>query len=167
MTETGVGSEPQLHAPADLVLARIARGIVDFLDALRSSEVATACNSLISLVGLGPGLTPSGDDIVSGIVAMFFWQSRLGTISEETTREISASIRAAASRTNLISARLMHHACAGVLYAPAMDLGAVLLSGDPHGVAGPLSRLTSIGSTTGLDLATGLLIGCVATLPAT
>ena len=121
-----------------------------------------AAEALVSLIGLGSGLTPSGDDVVSGIMAVLVWHARLGALDNDALRVIAAKVLGAAAKTNSISARLLHHAGEGVLYAPAMELGAALLAGEAVGVREPARRLFSIGNTSGTDLATGLLVGCLA-----
>ena len=166
MTRAIERSEDEYNALNDAFARRIAEGMLHFEEALVVGEYATAAGALSSLIGLGPGLTPSGDDLVSGIVAALAWQAQLSAVEAEGIEEMRGAIQQAAERTNRISARLLHHACEGVLYAPAMELGAALLSGDAGGVPGPAQRLFGIGHTSGLDLATGLLVGCLATLPA-
>jgi hypothetical protein len=148
--------------PDGRVLGRIADGILRFVGGLDSGENAIAAEALASLVGLGPGLTPSGDDLVSGIMAVLVWQARLGALGGEVPEGIIARVHMAAARTNRISARLLHYAGEGVLYAPAMHLGTALLAGDAKGVREPARRLFGIGNTSGADLVTGLLIGCLA-----
>jgi len=165
MTEESWGSVDGLGALNNTLARRMADGIVRFVMGLGAGDAGTAAAALVSLIGLGPGLTPSGDDLVSGTVAALVWQARLGAVDGTVAQEIAATINKAAERTNRISARSLHHACEGVLYAPAMELGTALLAGDGSGVRGPAQRLFSIGHTSGLDLATGLLVGCLATLP--
>lgn len=132
----------------------------------RAREAAATCNyakvgaALNDLIGLGPGLTPSGDDVVAGIVAALVWQARIGYVPAELTRQVVEIVHEAApARTNRISARLLWHACEGVLYAPAMGLVEALLSGDTAATLACSRRLFSIGHTTGVDLSIGLLTG--------
>jgi hypothetical protein len=162
MTKESWRAESWTDTPAGLVLRRIADGILHFVDGLDSGEIATSADALASLVGLGPGLTPSGDDLVSGIVAVLVWHARLGVLDNDVLREITSKVHEAAARTNRISSRLIHHAGVGVLYAPAMQLGEALLAGDAGSVREPARRLFEIGSTSGADLATGLLVGSLA-----
>ncbi len=152
------------NAPAsDMLLRRLAQRVTNFQVAATELEAQPASQALVSLLGLGAGLTPSGDDIVAGILATLVWQARLGAVPTDFARYQVESIRYVASgRTNDISVRLLWHAGEGVLYAPAMELGAALLAGDANSVAAPARRLLSIGHSSGADLATGLLAGVVA-----
>ncbi len=138
---------------------------------LPDASVRAAAEALVGLLGLGPGLTPSGDDVVMGVLAALVWQAwpgacaPAGLLSKAWVEELARSVRQAAPRcTNRISARLLWHAAAGVLYAPAMRVGAALMAGDPDAVRREAPCLLAIGSTSGADLAVGLLAGalCVA-----
>jgi hypothetical protein len=129
-------------------------------EAASTCNYAEVCVALNDLIGLGPGLTPSGDDMVAGIVAALVWQARIGCVPAELTRQVVEIVREAApTRTNRISARLLWYACEGVLYATAMGLGEALLSGDTAATLAWSRRLFAIGHTTGVDLSIGLLTG--------
>ena len=138
---------------------------------LPDASVRVAAEALVGLLGLGPGLTPSGDDVVMGVLAALVWQAWPGAcappglLSKAWVEELARSVRQAAPRrTNRISARLLWHAAAGVLHAPAMRVGAALMAGDPDAVRREAPYLLATGSTSGADLAVGLLVGtlCVA-----
>ena len=107
-------------------------------------------------------MTPSGDDFVAGVLAALVWLARVGALDGHLPAEIRSKVDGSGVRTNRISSRLLHYAGEGVLYAPAMELGAALLAGDAESVREPVRRLLSIGHTSGADLATGLLVGCLA-----
>ncbi len=151
---------PLQDVPPDALLSRFIRSFNKAHNAMLRGDYEETANALVALIGLGPGLTPSGDDLVAGVVAALVWQARLGCVPGELVQRLTEAISAvASSRTNRISARLLWHACEGVLYAPAMDLGAVLLSGNIDDLVSSATRLFSIGNTTGIDLAAGLLMG--------
>jgi hypothetical protein len=130
------------------------------LEAAYAGDYAAVGDDLLILIGLGPGLTPSGDDLVAGLAASLVWQARIGCIPAELARQVVQVVREAApASTNRISARLLWYACEGVLYAPAMKLGEAMLSGDTGAMLRSGKHLSSIGHTTGLDLSVGLLTG--------
>ncbi|HEX8229234.1 MAG TPA: DUF2877 domain-containing protein [Chloroflexia bacterium] len=152
------------HATAgDRLLRGLAERVTSFQVAATELDVQPASQALVGLLGLGVGLTPSGDDIVAGILATLVWQAELGTIPAHFARYQVAAIRnMAPAKTNDISVRLLWHAGDGLLYAPAMELGAALLAGDVDLIAAPAHRLLTIGYSSGPDMATGLLVGMVA-----
>ncbi len=152
---------PQLH-PASLVLRRLAHAILRFVASIQSGNGTDAGAALTTVIGLGFGLTPSGDDLVMGILASLVWQSNLGLVDHALSAEVAEQALAVIDRTNSISKRLLWYASKGILYEPAMTLGAALLAGDTSGIDEPAQRLFTIGRTSGTDVAFGLLIGCLA-----
>jgi hypothetical protein len=116
------------------------------------------------LVGLGPGLVPSGDSVVSGVLLAL---RLLGGAISGGTRAVwlanwlSASVTCdAAQRTTTLAASLLHCAAKG---QAAAEVSAVLL-----GMAGqePLEPAASrlLAAPQGPDLAWGLVAGCRAAL---
>jgi hypothetical protein len=148
---------------SDMLLRGLVERVTSFQAAATELEVQPASQALVGLLGLGAGLTPSGDDIAAGILATLVWQAGLGGIPADFARyQVEAIRNAASSITNDISVRLLWHAGDGLLYAPAMELGAALLAGDVESIPGPARRLLSIGHSSGADMTTGLLAGVVA-----
>ncbi|GAA4227144.1 hypothetical protein FHR32_000179 [Streptosporangium album] len=115
------------------------------------------------LVGLGPGLTPSGDDMLAGLLVAL---RHLGAAAGVPRAVWLAGWLAAAvtfdarGRTTPISATLLHCAARGEASGEVL---AVL-----RGLAGrqaldpALHRLLRLGHTSGADLAWGLRIGLAA-----
>jgi hypothetical protein len=142
------------------VAARIDAALEDFRHAMREDKYDLAANALCSLLGLGEGLTPEGDDVVMGVLASLVWWAQLGKLDSRNVGLLAQVARALAMRnTNTISARLLWHAGDGLLYAPAMALGAALMAGESDETIKPLLKLLAVGNTTGRAVVTGLLTG--------
>src|SRR6266702_3997545 len=129
-----------------------------------SGDLAGAVEAAEHLVGLGPGLVPSGDSLVSGVLLAL---RLLGGAISGGTRAVwlanwlSASVTCdAAQRTTTLAASLLHCAAKG---QAAAEVSAVLL-----GMAGqePLEPAASrlLAAPQGVDLAWGLVAGCRAAL---
>ena len=129
-----------------------------------NGDLAGAVEAAERLVGLGPGLVPSGDSVVSGVLLAL---RLLGGAISGGTRAVwlanwlSASVTCdAAQRTTTLAASLLHCAAKG---QAAAEVSAVLL-----GMAGqePLERAASrlLAAAQGVDLAWGLVAGCRAAL---
>lgn len=105
-----------------------------------------------SLIGLGPGLTPSGDDFLGGMMIALQTFGR-----GELACELWSDIEAAAVRdTNRISAALMQAASAGVGGGSLHDAINALLG---WGVIEPaLERLSFVGHSSGWDALAGAVI---------
>ena len=78
---------------------------------------------VVSLIATG------GSRMQQGMRALTQLQrlARVGALDGHLPAEIRSKVDGSGVRTNRISARLLHHAGEGVLYAPAMELGAALL----------------------------------------
>lgn len=107
----------------------------------------------LHLVGLGPGLTPSGDDVVAGalVAAHATAHPRLAGWQEQTR----AALRV--RRTTAVSTALLHHALDG--YAvPELAAFLVAVCAGQAGEVGPVAaRLLAIGHSSGTALAAGAL----------
>lgn len=120
-----------------------------------------------SLLGLGPGLTPSGDDVLCGLLASArtlaaaLGADRLDAALQQVGTLLAAE---APDRTTALSAALIHHAAAAELARPARGLLRALLGRTPVGPA--LAALLAVGHSSGRDLAVGLTIGVRAALHA-
>lgn len=108
---------------------------------------------VLRLLGLGPGLTPAGDDLLTGLL--------VGLAGRPDLREplADAVVRHAPARTTWLSAELLRLAADG-LAAPVVVAVADALAG--HGGADAVARavppLLAVGHTSGPALARGLLL---------
>jgi hypothetical protein len=131
--------------------------------ALATGDADAAVVAARRLVGLGPGLTPAGDDVLAGLLAAALAFDRAfhgagGSPLTGVTRTAGDAIaRHATDATTAVSAALLVHAARGEVAAPA---GAVLRAlagrGDRRRA---LERLLAVGSTSGRDLSAGILAG--------
>jgi hypothetical protein len=139
-------------------------GPVQLAACCATGDLAGAVEAVDQLVGLGPGLVPSGDSMVSGVLLAL---RLLGGAISGGTRAVwlanwlSASATCyAAQRTTTLAASLLHCAAGG---QAAAEVSAVLL-----GMAGlePLEPAAAklLASGQGADLAWGLVAGCRAAL---
>lgn len=116
-----------------------------------------------SLIGLGPGLTPSGDDLVAGYL-IGLWCTTKGR--KERLRFLSALGKAVvdlSKRTNDISRTYLYHAAHGQASSRLVNLAIAVCAGenDDH-VLGRASDALQLGHTSGMDAVTGLLFGLAA-----
>lgn len=127
--------------------------------ACAEDDPAAAALAAEGLIGLGPGLTPAGDDFVGGA---FFARALLGS-NDRTAKDwagAAARLRAVArARTHPISAVLLADLLAGEGYEPLHDLAGALAAGSTSSAIVAAGRLTRIGHSSGWDLLAGLLAG--------
>lgn len=140
------------------------------LDAARSlvASLADACTAgsaeearvaACPLIGLGPGLTPSGDDLVG---AVFFSRTVLASNAEDGRRWSDAGrtlVAEASAATHPISAVLLGDLVGGQAHAPLHDLAGALVAAGDGDVLAAAKRVVAIGHSSGWDMLTGLVIG--------
>jgi hypothetical protein len=132
-------------------------------------DLAGAVEASDLIVGLGPGLAPGGDNMISGLLLalrLLGGAIRGGTRAVWLADWLGAAVTAdAAIRTTALGGTLLHCAAHG---QAAAEVSAVL-----HGLAGqeplgPAARtLLTTGQAAGADLAWGLVAGCRAALALT
>jgi hypothetical protein len=123
------------------------------LGAAAAGDHDAATAAVTSLLGAGPGLTPSGDDVLAGFLV------GAAAFGLDATALREAVAVQAPARTTALSAALLWHAVRGECIDELAGLAAVLTSqrcgAEQAGRA--VSRLLSVGHTSGAALAFGLV----------
>jgi len=123
-------------------------------DPPRAAEAATA------LLGLGPGMTPAGDDFAGGAFFARALLARAGGCDAAGWRHAADAVRAAAARlTHPIGAALLGDLLVGEGWAALHDLAAALARDDEPAAVEAARRLTRLGHSSGWDLLAGFVAG--------
>lgn len=142
---------------AEKVAELIARGgwaieprLAAFVDRLVAGDAEGSCHAALGLLGRGSGLTPEGDDLLLGGIAMsHFAGSSLpddGLVSTLATSRRPV-LEAAGHRTTQLSRSLLDHAYRGEVAAP---LGSLLTALTGRGsLASALRTLQATGASSG------------------
>jgi hypothetical protein len=111
------------------------------------------------LIGLGPGLTPSGDDFLVGCLRGLWLTSRDDAAARMMLDCIGDRLLADLSeRTTQVGAEFLRHACGGA-FAEILDHAAeaLVIPTQPQRVQHAIASLLAQGETSGTDTARGLL----------
>ncbi|WP_223587912.1 DUF2877 domain-containing protein [Neobacillus bataviensis] len=133
------------------------------LNDLAMNRIDLAIKHAVSLVGLGPGLTPSGDDFLTGLFITFhmahspLFEHR--SFCEKVTKK-------AKPLTNDISYSALKQASIGKVRESIISLVNSLLIGNEDDLILSLNKVLNIGSSSGTDLALGLVCGLEANIKA-
>lgn len=151
------------RSAARVALARVGHALLgDVRDTGRPEDVAEM------MIGLGPGLTPSGDDMLCGLLATLVHLPP-GAAAASRLAEVRRRVRERAQgRTTLLSACLLGDALDGAVAAPFAMLLRVIAE-VAHGSEGghvdrsrtlrdAIDAVRSIGSTSGADLLLGAAV---------
>jgi hypothetical protein len=154
------GKEVSL-TPPDSATARFLTPIIEIGKACLGRNMAKILEKGEDLIGLGPGLTPSGDDFLGGLLfsagvlrktypAVFLWDR--DRISDFTAW--------AKPRTNPISHSFLNDFALGHGPAPLHEVMRFLIQGDDFEKAvAAVSQFLRFGHSSGGDILTGLMTG--------
>jgi Protein of unknown function (DUF2877) len=125
--------------------------------ALQPKQLKAFEASALRVLGLGNGLTPSGDDFLGGIFFALAHKPHSAWVSAMPS--LQAAIQAACKdATNPISAALLADNMAGTSYGQLHDMLDALESNDSRFIAAATDALLRLGSSSGADLLAGLLL---------
>jgi hypothetical protein len=105
-----------------------------------------------ALGGLGPGLTPAGDDALAGL--LLATRASGGPAAEARLVGVARSVR-----TTAVARAFLEWAARGQCVEPAHDLLVALAARDAAAAALHLRTLVGLGHTSGADLSYGIALG--------
>jgi hypothetical protein len=104
-------------------------------------------------VGRGPGLTPSGDDLLVGLAAVMHWATYPWP-GEVFSRYL---MQRGHERTTAVSCEYLHYIAQGIA---SVEVNALLEAmGDQRCCPAAFSRMLALGHTSGADTIVGILCG--------
>jgi hypothetical protein len=134
----------------------IDRRVAALRDALRRGDRSAACEHGRSLVGLGRGLTPTGDDVLVGLFAVLHVP---GGPLHRFAGLCSDIVADAQLRTNAVSIAALEAAARGRVRESIHALLHSLMGGSRTAVRAALAAVLAIGATSGNDIASGVVAG--------
>lgn len=124
-----------------------------FLDSVKNSDLEGTLKAGRSILGRGGGLTPSGDDWISGFLLYF---ARTGQQSE-FIRTLGRSLTDQAfESTTMISANRIEAACQGWSEELFLEIVDSLLVSDAEVSSLKIERLVNFGHSSGVDTCVGI-----------
>jgi len=144
------GSDPKLWKRID-----------SFLYAIRKHSWDEVTVALKLILGFGPGLTPSGDDFLSGFIAAGIAVNQVRESISDSIRRIIDKVREEADgKTTKVSISMIEDACNGDFAEPVWKfIRITLLSEEMSEIESACQRLWKIGGSSGEDLFNGLATG--------
>lgn len=115
------------------------------------------------LIGLGSGLTPSGDDLLVGYLAGLWCTAQARSERMQYISSFGETIISLSSKTNDISRTYLYHAAQGQVSSRLANLAEAISQGMNHERLSKIAEASfKVGHTSGMDAVTGLLIGLTA-----
>ncbi|MBS0447789.1 MAG: DUF2877 domain-containing protein [Proteobacteria bacterium] len=123
-------------------------------DALVRGDAAEAATHACTLIGLGPGLTPSGDDFLVGLLAVL---NVAGSPLQACRAPLAAAVIDSRDATNAISHAALAEAAHGRVRASIAALVGAAMRCTPPALDAAARRVLAIGATSGTDIALGIV----------
>jgi hypothetical protein len=169
-------SGPSGRAPTDLApLPRAAwEALASLLPGWRRGDVEAVASAAKRLVGLGPGQTPSGDDLLAGFIVAERRSCSFGPRKASSSSKHRLAVRqglrmaclqAAVGRTTDLGLARLRYAVEGDLDERSELMLAALLSGERPAVEAAARELLAFGHSSGVDTLVGILLGVAFRVP--
>jgi hypothetical protein len=124
---------------------------------MTNSDSVSEIGSLSAhLIGVGEGLTPSGDDFNCGMLAAQFYL-RGNVRADELRAQLVSQINQRINTTTVISKEFLVYACEGKF--SQMVKGMLIKSQQDEDVTVEIIKIRDVGHTSGIDFLTGLYFG--------
>jgi hypothetical protein len=157
---------PIASATSKILMQQTAHTVPALLRVTSNFQLQDAVIAMRPLIGLGPGLTPSGDDFLVGYLTGLWC-----TVGNDPSRKrfltcLGSKLSQAARNTNQISYAYLRGAARGHISEPIATLAQqITQSNDMSSVRAATQAALQIGHTSGSDGVLGLLLGCLVWQP--
>lgn len=124
---------------------------------LNDSKIVSEISALSAqLIGVGEGLTPSGDDFNCGMLAALYYL-REGQYADDLREELIRQIGHRINTTTIISKEFLVYACEGRFSQMVKHI--LIKSQNNRDVTQEIMKIRDVGHTSGIDFLTGLYFG--------
>lgn len=135
---------------------KISRPVMQLIASADGFDVQRSIQAAEGLIGLGPGVTPSGDDVLIGFLAGLWSLSGQHAKRQSFVRSFGRDLLRIARQTNEISRTYLYHAVQGQFSSTLSTL--VEKIGTGGNVESAVREALQVGHSSGMDSVTGLLI---------
>ena len=157
---------PVISPGIETLVDRAVQTVPALIGATRNRQVDVAITAVRPLIGLGPGLTPSGDDFIVGYLAGLWSTTGSHSSRLRFMSSLGAWLSQAAADTNAISCTYIKSAVNGHVSEPIATLAQRFGQANSMDSVREATRTAlQVGNTSGTDGVLGLLFGCIAWEP--
>jgi len=135
-------------------------------EAIREGDYDRLAEAAEELAGFGPGLTPTGDDILAGVFSSLRFRSRSGLPTPFTPDQIVKAAIGPGRKTSEFSGFLLTSAASGEIALPLADWLDAVHRGDEEAAVRLVDDIAGIGHTSGLDCLAGMVLALRASMGA-
>jgi hypothetical protein len=142
-----------------LLTRRLSQPVQMLVDATEHLDAHAAAEAAGKMIGLGPGVTPSGDDLLLGYLAGL--RSTAGQEEKPLAfvSDFGELLSMLTKETNEISRTYLHYAVRGEFSSSVLALLNAIADGQEQRLLFTATEAMRVGHSSGMDSVTGLLIG--------
>lgn len=156
------GVRPAMPVLSETLLRQGAYTIPSLLQATCRLRLRDVMSCIRSLIGLGYGLTPSGDDFLVGYMAGLWCTARANPSRMEFLTALGSELSEVSQNTNEISRAYLRSAAKGHVSEPIAKLAQQLnQANDMSSLRATTQTALRVGHTSGSDGVLGMLLGCL------
>ena len=122
-------------------------------------DISEHIKTITSLLGVGPGLTPAGDDFILGFLSIIYIMRQQKNRINAVFNEFRDAILAGCGKTTDISKEYLYYGCQGVFGEVFHSLYQVIDDANKENIFSTAINLIKTGSTSGSDTLTGIIFG--------
>jgi hypothetical protein len=156
------GVRPAMPAVSAILLQQGTDTIPSLLQATCHLRLSDVMLSIRSLIGLGHGLTPSGDDFLVGYMTGLWCTAKTNPSRVRFLTALGSELSDVSQNTNKISGTFLRSAAKGHVSEPIAKLAQQLnQANDMSSLRATTQTALQVGHTSGSDGVLGLLLGCL------
>jgi hypothetical protein len=145
-----------------MLTRKLSQPVFQLIMAAERLDACASQDAVHKIIGLGPGVTPSGDDILIGFLAGLHSLVRNEKERQIFIQTFGKAILVQAKETNAISRTYLYHAVKGEFSSSIVELVGAIRDGDVKRLLSAVGNAMNVGHSSGMDSITGLLIGLAA-----
>ena len=160
LKQTDLNAEDLIQSEKGSLLTRkLSRPVLELVAATECFDADTASDAARKMIGLGPGVTPAGDDILIGFLAGLW-----SVAGEDNQRllfisDFGKALLSLAKETNEISRTYLYHAVRGEFSSSFITLIKAIGESEEERLTRAAKNAMQVGHSSGMDSITGLVIG--------
>lgn len=139
----------------------LSENFISLLNSLKDNNRGRIKRSLSRIIGLGEGLTPAGDDLITGLLGIIYsFKRTTGFKAKADTALFMIKEEIDTEKTNFISSRFLSFSLEGRFSQPVLEFLDELFSPDALDEKF-LKNMLSYGASSGIATVLGILSGCL------
>ena len=142
-----------------LLAGRARAALPRLVAATRELKIAPSVAAAIPLIGAGPGLTPSWDDLLIGFICGLRATDGKGRSQARFLTEFGVAVNNASAATSAVSRSYIEHTVHGFGPIWVEDVLAAMGAGDCELTRRATARALRMGHTSGTDMMIGAVLG--------